>query len=161
MNEDQLAPRVRVMQIIIIALAMGCAAVLFVMYFIRDAQAPAPAMPIMTYVSLAFAAMSVTMRLIIPRMMTAMGRKRLLQFDEPQIVEPLLQLFQTQMIVGAALLEGAVFFLAVSYMIEGNLLCLAVGAALTLAVAVQMPTVGGVASWVTQQQDQIRLERYL
>jgi hypothetical protein len=155
-----IAPRVRVMQIIIVALAMGCFTALAVMFLIRDPAAAKANPPMLTYTGLAFCASIVVARLIVPGMIMAGFRARLAGQPEAHSLEPWLGAYQTRMIVAAALLEGGAFFMAIAYLVEGHTLAMAVGGALALAVAAHLPTAAGVAAWVDQQQERMRLERF-
>jgi hypothetical protein len=76
-------------------------------------------------------------------------------------VDSLLAVYQMRTIIAAALLEGAVFFMAVAYLLEGHVLALGLGALLALAVAAHFPTAAGVAAWVDEQRDRLRLEAEL
>jgi hypothetical protein len=158
-DPQSIAPRVRVMQIIVVALAMGCFTALAAMFSLRDANAAKPDPPVLTYLGLAFCASVVVARLIVPRAIVSAVRARLAEQQRTDSVEPLLGAFQSRMIVAAALLEGGAFFMAVAYLLEGHALALGVGAALALAVAAHFPTVMGVAAWVDEQQERLRLER--
>lgn len=157
---EVLSPRVRIMQIIVTALTLGCTTVLITMFFLRDAKAASPATPMLTYLGLTFGGLMILARLIVPGVIVAAARKQLASRSGVDEVQMLLGVYQIRMIVGAAPLEGAVFFLAVAYMLEGEPLALGVGAALTLVVAAHFPTTAGVAAWIADQQERMRLERF-
>ncbi len=155
-DPSQLAPQVRVMQIIVGALTSGCIAVMVTMFLLRGDKAPQPAMPTLTYLGLAFSGAAVLARIFLPRLIANQARSGITARDEASVVAALLPVFQTRLIIGAAILEGAVFFLAIAYMLEGQSLALGVGAALTLGIATQFPTTGSVSNWLTEQHDLLR-----
>jgi hypothetical protein len=68
--------------------------------------------------------------------------------------------YQTATIVGAALLEGAAFFLLVAYFVEGTSWTLPAALAVWLLLAwLHFPTRSSVEHWLTEQQDEARRER--
>jgi hypothetical protein len=158
-NPDSIASRVRAVQIIVIALAMGCFSVVAVMFVLRGGKAPDPDTSFLTWFGLAFCIAAVFARFVVPQAIVSAGRRRLLTSSSEERLEQLLQLFQIRTIVATALLEGAVFLMATAYLIEGHLLALILAAAGSLAVAAHFPTAAGVAAWIDQQQDRLRLDR--
>ncbi len=91
-------------------------------------------------------------------MIVAGFRARLAEQPEAHSLELWLGAYQTRMIVAAALLESGAFFMAVTYLVEGHTLALAIGTALALAVAAHLPTAAGVAAWIDEQQERMRLK---
>lgn len=57
-------------------------------------------------------------------------------------------IYQTQMIIGLALLEGAAFFNCVAYMQEGNVWSLGVVGGLVVIMLLSFPTRARVAFWI-------------
>ena len=71
----------------------------------------------------------------------------------------LLSVRQTTMIVRLALLEGAGFFCAIAYFLEGSVYALiGVGVILAIMIAV-FPTEAGVRAWMERQLEAVRLAR--
>jgi hypothetical protein len=62
----------------------------------------------------------------------------------------LLPLFQTQLIIGAALVEGGAFFATVAYTIEHQYLALGVAGALLAVLISKFPTVDRVNVWLDE-----------
>lgn len=160
-DPESITPRVRILQFVIAALTAGCAGVLTLMYFLHDPQAGQQGMQLVTPMALAASGGAVLARLVVPRFVVAAGRQRLATQDPSTWTQGLLNLYQTRTIIAAALLEGMVFFLAAAYMLEGRHLALAMGIALTLAVAAHFPTSTGVAGWIDDQQQEMRQEGLL
>lgn len=74
-------------------------------------------------------------------------------------VEFLVATYQNQLIVGAALLEGACFLALMAYLTESHLASLAVAGMCLLGILARFPTAGGLADWVERQLQRIREER--
>jgi hypothetical protein len=174
-NSDEnafLAARVRTMQLILVAMLMGCVTFMGIALFWRQANGNAPAAgPIITYVALAFAVMALTGSLLMSSLATASGRRKLAQQSGPAktgsaYADPtsddkrkLLELMATVFIIAAAPLEGGIFFLLISYMVEGSFLAI-VGALILLAVlASKFPTQQRTERWLELQQELLQQER--
>jgi hypothetical protein len=71
----------------------------------------------------------------------------------------LAQLYQTQLIVGAAMLEGAAFFAGIAFMLERNPIAAAVALVLLAVLAARFPTRDRVAGWLDRQLELIKEER--
>jgi hypothetical protein len=56
------------------------------------------------------------------------------------------------MIIGMALLEGAAFYQAIAYYVEGQPLALGLGCLLLLGLIVQFPTRSRVERWLENQE---------
>ena len=66
----------------------------------------------------------------------------------------LIDLLLTKILVGSAILEGAVFFLLFVYMAEHSMLSIAAAVVLLVLLISQMPACNRAAIWV---EDQLRL----
>ncbi len=64
--------------------------------------------------------------------------------------------YLNQLIVGAAMNEGAAFFAGVAYLIEKNPIALAIGLVLIAGVIARFPTASRVERWIEQQQEKLR-----
>lgn len=163
-DPQSIAPRVRVMQIIVLALTIGCLAALVMMAFLRSQQQDAARSqaPFLTYCGLAMCIAVVAGKLVVPPAVIAGGRSRLAgQPTAETDTDGLLGIYQTGMIIGCALLEGGAFFMAVAYLLEGQPLALGIGLAMALGVAAHFPTPERVAAWLENQQEQLRQLRHL
>ncbi len=72
----------------------------------------------------------------------------------------LLPQFQAQLIVRAAVLEGAAFFGAVAYLLTGNPVPACVTVALLVPMLVDFPTRTKVESWLERQQEKLRDDEF-
>jgi hypothetical protein len=69
-------------------------------------------------------------------------------------------LYQSALIIRCALLEGAAFFQAIAFLIEGNLFSIGVGLALLAVLLYQWPNRGRVDRWVEARREAVeRLQR--
>ena len=157
------------MQIIVIAMLIGCAFALVILASIRSQRPALPAdkAPVFTYVGLAFALITGVLSFVMPAVITAGARTRIARgtFGDPRIAVPpddtgkLLGVYNTALIVGAALLEGPTFFLAIAYFLEGQILSLVVAGVLLGALATRFPTLPRVTTWLDSQLGLIERER--
>ncbi len=72
----------------------------------------------------------------------------------------LLPQFQQQLIVRAAILEGAAFFGATAYLLTGNPVPACVTVALLVTMLVDFPTRTRVDSWLQRQQEKLRDDEF-
>jgi hypothetical protein len=161
-DEPNLNQRVQVMQVIIAALVLG---VLFFMAFAIFQQAmgnaAAPADHTLLAIALAFAIAMVVVRCAVPGWMVSNARRQLLRQKGEVDDKNLPNVYQTQMIAGAALLEAPIFLLLVVYLIQGQPLILCTAVLLTAGLALQFPTVPGVQRWLERQRELLEEERAL
>ena len=146
-NEPRdLRARIRVIQIIATAIAMGALIFLVVVLIVRSiANMPQPPrMPLITYIALGFAAIQLLVFAIVPRQMAASGRTRIATRQVPDGASvddgDLCNLYSTTMIVGLALLEGVTLFLWIAYLLEGQVMSLLAGGVLLVLIVLQFPT---------------------
>jgi hypothetical protein len=147
----------------------------------RPPGEPPPARtPFLIYVALAFAAMSMPMSALVPRMIATNARKQIARGtwvpgrrpmaqmeaalaagkEVPDEIK-LLGVYQTQTIVGATLNEGAAFFAIIVNLIEPSSLALGLALVLIAAMLPRFPTRGKVEQWLVQQVELVRQERAL
>ena len=67
--------------------------------------------------------------------------------------------YHTQMIVGAAINEGAAFFAGVVYLITKNPVALGVGLLLVAVMVARFPTATRIQRWVEMQHEKLREEQ--
>ena len=67
--------------------------------------------------------------------------------------------YSTQLIVGAALNEGAAFFAGVAYLIGKDPIALGVGLFLVGVLIARFPTTDRVARWIARQEEMLLVER--
>jgi branched-subunit amino acid transport protein len=150
------------MRILSAALISGVVVFLVVVLFIIKSD-PKPGLPLLTYLGLAFGAVAVVFAFIIPGFIGGTIKQALVdgkrvdlppQFKTSQevgIAGNLLFLFQTRLIIGYAILEGAAFFNLVAYMLERQDVSLAVVGLLLGAMMAKFPTRGKVAGWLADE----------
>jgi hypothetical protein len=169
-QDTQLSLYLRTMRIIVIALAMGVLAFLVVAVVIRqqNPNQPVPDPPIITITALGFAGLQLILQAVIPGLIATGLRRQLAagKWPRPGIlsvpaddVVKLCALYQTRLIIGAAIAEGAAFFLLIAYLLEGQLVALAGAAVMLALVLVRFPTRSGLEGWLSDQQEQLRQER--
>ncbi len=161
-DADQLLEtHLRALRTVIAGLLAGAAVLATVAVVVRmqGQMPPTPAVPIMSYVAVGMGVIMLAARAVVPSAKTA-GARKTLPADVEVPLRRWLGLYQTQMIVGAALLEGATFMFFISYLVEGVPWTLAGGALFWLLLAVlQFPTRDGVERWVEAQREALQQER--
>jgi hypothetical protein len=130
-------------------------------------------LPIITYAAVALGAMMLPMSFIVPGIVTkkqaealAIGGMSASQSPAPTpnkqsdaAKSPLSSLpvmFLSQLIIGAAINEGAAFFALVAYLLEKNPIALAMAVILIAGVIARFPTAGRVERWIEQQRETLR-----
>jgi len=124
--------------------------------------------PIVSYACSALAVISLMQFPFITRKIAKENRRKILAEarpgDSPEMKSMsdatlLLASYQTQMIIGAAILEGATFGLIVAFIVDGTYWTL-IGAAMISAVnAFQFPTRSRVEGWLSEQRELVEQER--
>jgi hypothetical protein len=169
-TSDSLAPRIRVMQIIGSALVMGLLIFMGVSLFLRTTgkfRNPPPDVPIISYVAAGFCGIQLIAFFFVPGIMVKAGRRRIGANVGPlgaglvsaHSTGSLCGLYQTSMIVGDALLEGAALFLIIAFLIEGELIALLLAVFLLIILILQIPTRSRVERWIERQQELLTQEQ--
>lgn len=162
--QDQIQGRVRTLRIIVAALAAGCLTFAAIAAVQGGApQANPQGEPIVTFVALAFAAMALVARTVVPAVMVRTGSESLARTlgsqSDPSsdrttaAARGLMNLLQTKTIIAGAMLEGATFFLLISYLVEGQMISLVAAALLVGLLLTLIPTERGMIRWV---EDRLR-----
>jgi hypothetical protein len=173
---DQLPQKVRVLQIIVGGMSLGCFMLLVVAILFSIIRKGEIEQSILTYISLAAAGTSFGVWLIAPGIMLAQGRKKICQTllnaapqqgdrsagdkteAEDKIALQLIPLFMTKIIVSCALLEGPIFFLLIVYILESGMLSFLTAIAMLILLVAQMPTVGRAVNWMENQIQLVEAE---
>lgn len=181
-DRDFIARTTRTSQIIIGALAMGLVffiAIATLVPFQGVGGPPggpvAPPTPIFTYMAFALGIPGFLFSIIVPKVIATAERRKIARgtwgqpadsqvkaskdFSEGNDTAKLIAVFQTQLIIGAALNEGPAFFALIAYMLERNPLSLGLAVFLILGVAVRFPTQIRVEQWIDNQLQLILQER--
>jgi len=165
-SKDPIARQVRHPQIIVGGLVAGPLVFLAIVVVLVQQGFPAVAgiAPILTYVAVAHVVMAVLARVIVPNLIVARARRRIIQGTFAQLFARLFEqtgdagrlffVFCVRTIVGAAILESAAFMALITYLIEGAPVALILAVAMIIAVAAHFPTRAGVLHWI---EDQLRL----
>ncbi len=117
------------------------------------------------------AALGAPLSFIVPHLITARSRRAIasgapspsmpgVRAGAPAVpqteISKLTMVYQTQMIVGAAINEGAAFFAGVVYLITKNPIALGVALLLLAVMVGRFPTAGRIQRWVEIQQEKLR-----
>lgn len=143
-------PIVLTMQIIWFAMLMGVTAFAVIAVFILDGQPVAE--PIISYVAVGCGALAIVASNVVPAVVgrqLAAQRLSKVTADDPleDISRGLATVFQTKLIIGLAILEGAAFFTLVAFQIERQQFALAATVALWFLLLVRIPTPSRVNDW--------------
>ena len=114
-----------------------------------------PGDPMLAYVGAGVAVMAIIASMIAPTIVSRQQMEKLRAATSDNPIMPFFQLFQTLVIVRAAILEGAAFFCCIAYM--STRLLWALGAALVLLVimGIFFPTRSRFDDWVRMQRELI------
>jgi hypothetical protein len=171
--------QLRVLQIVVLALAAGCGAFGLIAILLRLGQDWSNGFSVLTLVALAFGMMAIFFRLFVPSLMAAQGRKFILRqlpesgletvgknrdplgTPDADVAGQLFGLLTTRTIIACALLEGAIFFLLIVTMVEHSLPAVAMAALLWLLLIAHFPTRDWAERWIENQWRLLREERDL
>lgn len=167
-SEESARKSVRVLQIIVAALALGVLAFTFAILCVTGKEkVPSPdellAANLVAYLAAGCSVMALGLRFAIGGSI-AKGHRRRLANGAPAVAgmelgDRLLMTFQQKTIVERALVEGAIFFVLISFLIAGQWWSFGVAAVLLITLVFPFPTYDGAAEWVRQQLELIDLER--
>jgi len=174
---NPLVALVRTLQIIVVALATGCLFFFAIALLAAGGPIGFGEIPPVTAIALAVAAVIVGARCVIPGVFVAQARRKIREgtwsFPKPganmpsdpdnpkTIIYSLAQVFMTRTIIGAAMLEGATFFLIITYLVARSPWSLIAALALIIALFAHFPTPSRVSSWVQDQMKLLDEERTL
>jgi hypothetical protein len=173
-----LRPRLTVMRIILFALVIGSLAFMGIVLAMRLSPNPpnaANTAPLMTYMGMGFGLLMFLLHLIIPRLVVANARNGIARgtwnpSDPRHPLSPeqirsmgdiglLLALYQSQVIIGLAMLEGATFFNLIAYLLEGDAASLVVAGLLVVVMLSHFPTQPRLEAFLEQQGELVRQQR--
>ncbi|SRR5712692_4842508 len=168
-DDTVLRQRVRIMQIILLALVGGCLVFMIIAVIVRQGGGmnPLAREPIFTYIALAFGVIVLVNSFILSKIMTSKGRLRIIESTKTvpgtgtihDETTDLYDLYQTRMIVTAAPREGGAFFLLIAYLIEGTIWSLLGAGLMVIFLLAMFPSVITVNRWVEEQQELLQQER--
>jgi hypothetical protein len=170
---NHLSPRLRTLRIVHFGLCFGAAAALGILAYQRQLNPmPAPAVPMLTYVALGGAGLGVLLAGLVPSFLEASWRRQMAQGKQPGALAPNTPLagdpvarwaglYQTRLILRAAMLEGPIFLQAIAFVVEGSPVVLGVGIGLWVLLILQYPTLSGMESWIDTQENLLQQSRGL
>lgn len=163
-TREEIVPQVRILQIIVFALVMGCVTFAPIAFFVSgniERAEGEDVFPVVSAMAVAFGAVALIAQLIIVPLLRRQSRQRLAQQTEPHdgTAAQLLGSLQSSTIVGAAISEAACFFNLIAYLLEAQPYTLAVAAVLVLTIAMRFPTVNGVLDWLEREKRLVNEER--
>ena len=175
---EQLPRQVRVLQVIIGAMCLGCFFFMMIAIFAMSQNAKGPTeQPMLTNIVLILSAMALGPWIVVPKILVSQGRKNISREQlaslkplnehstgekleiENIVVPPLLKLLQTKTIVASAMLEGTIFLLLVAYMVEHSYLAISAAVALLVLLICQVPSTRWAEKWLDEQMILIDEER--
>lgn len=140
----------RICQIIASALMAGVMIFAGVAFFI--AKGDGPQLPMLSLMAVGFAGVATVMRFVVPMVIVNGGKRQLNQSSGDEQRSLLAGLYQTKMIVGMAVLEGAAFFNLVAYITEKQFWSYGVVAFLLGVMAISFPSQGQFESWAEEMK---------
>jgi hypothetical protein len=131
---------------------------------------------IITWVAVASAAVVLPLSFVLPRLVAQQNRRAIAAGTWPVMkggspstpisheaiqtdAGKLAMVYQTQLIIGAALNEGVAFFAAIAYLIGKNPIALGLGILLVGGLIARFPTKDRVELWIDRQQEQLILDK--
>ena len=173
-DDSFLRPRLRVMQIIAFAQLLGLVvtAAIFV-YLVQvphngQGVAPPQGLPIFSLVGVGVLTGVALVAFACPTFLLHQGVRAVARGDwsSPSGAAPLdsdadklLALYQTTMIIGLALIEGAGLYCCIAYFLEGQPWMLALIALAIMLQAARFPTEGRVRAWLRRKLDRLEQTR--
>ena len=147
-------------QIIVAALFAGCLFFLLIVLMIGQGKLGSWDLGLdkpLTSVGLVVAFGILAARIIVPGVITAQMLRQLARRDskEPDWKD-LFGVYQTTLIIKAAMLEGATFLLVITYMVEHSPWSLALAVVFLLLLLMHMPTPLRVDDWIERQSVAVR-----
>jgi hypothetical protein len=160
-QQNQLSQQLMTMRIIAGALCIGVAVFAVIVLALKPSEAEEP---FLAFLALLVSVACVVAAALLPRMVARSGRH--VSADGPagqppaasrsdanqvELVTRAMAVHQTRLIVSLAILEGAAFFNLVAYMIEGQLVSVAVAFVLWVLMLVQFPSRPRTEGWVADE----------
>jgi hypothetical protein len=173
--------RIRTLQIVVLALAAGVVSFLVIAVIVRVTREPdqLAGLPVLTYVLLALAIVTLVFSLVFPERLFVRQRRKIaagswqpvLEGQEtPQVATELLQagdagklylLFNQRTVITAGMREGAGFLATIAFFLEGQVVALVVGVLVAVLVLMLFPTSNRVHHWIEQQLQLLDRDRRL
>jgi MFS family permease len=165
--QDRMQLPLRVLQIVVFALATGCAFFTAIAVFISLGESWPWRLSPITLLALIFGGCALFARLVVPSLIVAQGRKKIPEQQsgvdklDANLALQLMGLLSTRTILAGALLEGVIFFLLIAFLVEHSPIALAAAALLWLLLVALFPTQRWGISWIEDQWRLLREEQSL
>jgi hypothetical protein len=162
-QRDYLGRRTLVMQIIAGALASSVVVFAVVTLVVRQGEPAESA--VISYVAIPLTIACLVGSPIVASRIVGIARQSLVQGtlkpppDAPTgngDVALLAGIYQTKLIIAAAMIEGAAFLNLVAYLLDGHVWTLAAAAVLLFILLMQFPTTGRVETWVSDELESLQ-----
>jgi hypothetical protein len=108
--------------------------------------------PMLALVGAGMAVMAVVVRFIVPTIIVNGAKARLKEASATDVMAQLAGLYQTKMIVGMAILEGAAFVNLIAYMTEKQFWSYGIVAFLVGVMAISFPSQGQFEGWAEEMK---------
>jgi hypothetical protein len=134
---------------------------------------------LLTYMAVCWAAVAIALSFLVPALVAKQQRRQIAsgtwapptqQGGRGSQIRPeswntdsgkLAAVYQQQLIIGAALVEGAAFFTGVAYMLGRDPIALGVALLLVAMLVLQFPTIQRVERWIDGQQEKLTEDRQM
>jgi hypothetical protein len=164
-DEPKPAPQLLTMRIVHGALCMGVVTITAILGLLRmNGGKPPAATPMISYVGFGMAAVCLPLSFLVPNLLSAGWRRQIAIGKWPLSIPAQpdsdagwWSIFQSRLIVGMAMLEGAAFMQVIAYFVEGMPLSLGVALGLLVVMLTRFPTRLGVESWIAEQREMVEM----
>lgn len=162
MNQGQPLPEknqmIRVMQIIAGALMFGVVVFGAVAVVLSLGKQPDPQRtPMVAYIGAGFTVIALMPFAVVPGLIEKTGIAKLDRNNLSAVDQQLCAVYQTKMIAGMAILEGAAFFNIVAYMSQLQIWSLAIAGGLVAVMAAMFPTRTRIEQWLETQKQNLEM----
>ncbi len=136
----------RTAQIIAGALIAGVLMFAVVAFIVGKGEGP-DRMPVVSVIAAAIAGINLVLRFVVPAIVVSSQTKSVVGTAEPKLTQLLAGIYQTKMIVGMAVLEGAAFLNLVAYIVEKQVWSYGVVACLLTVMIISFPSQTQFENW--------------
>ncbi|NQV22793.1 MAG: hypothetical protein HQ518_00365 [Rhodopirellula sp.] len=161
----------RGMRIVVVALVMGVVTFAVITLF-TSGEAKPDRQPVVAFIGLVFAAITLVAREVAPKVIVTSVRKKIANGSWPspqQAASPILKdatteekfllIYQSRLIVRAGLLEGAAFLNLIMFTIDHQWWSFAIAAVFAAINLSTFPSRDGLLNWIDQQVELLALEQ--
>jgi hypothetical protein len=158
MSQDELpsvSPTVFTLRIILFGLTMGLLVFAGIaVYLVQFGNGPmAPNNDLLSWVLLGCAAPMLILQFVMPSMILNSIRAKMLVRPTDHLYENLIGAYRAHVIIGWAMCEGAAFTVLIGYLLEGNVLLLAIAGVALILMLFRLPTQDSLNGWLERQSE--------